>query len=139
MTLNVTKKAEDHFSAMTMRRDENGLSESITISQNVSGATDETYQVRNQDGTRVTIHGEEVIVTDRYEEYRYYLVRDLGGMRISPRERLHATPSGGTSGGQIDDACVQKDRALIEGAFKLYERAREEPDRFRESSPFEEV
>ena len=129
----------DTFSVKTMRREAGGVAETITALENVSGAPDETYQVRGQDGTSVTIHGDEVIVANREEDLRYYrLAKGTGDLRFSYQERLRMTPSDGPLGGRVDEECLQKDRALIEGALRMYERAKAEPEGFRPSDPFEE-
>jgi hypothetical protein len=137
--VDTTKKVDEGFPVQTMRREGKDFDEVLSARRDTSGLSDEIYhQVRKRDGTSVTIQGNKVIVADRYEEdVRVYdLGKGASGLRIFQELRLRATPSGGTHGGPIEDERVNDDRPLIEGAIKMYERARAEPAGFRPSDPF---
>jgi hypothetical protein len=134
-----TKTIDDPFPVTTLRREEGGVSETLTVSKNVSGTPDETYQVRQEDGTSVTIHGDEVVVADPQEEdIRYYrLGRGAGELRFVANARLHRTPSDGTLSSHVDQRLAERDRIIIQGALKLYADAKSSPEGFEEGDPFE--
>ena len=134
-----TKRVDDPFPVTTMRREAGGIAETLTVSNNVSGTPEETYQVRKEDGTSVTIHGDEVVVADPFEkDIRYYRRgRGAGELRFVANARVQQTPSDGTLSSHVDQPLAEKDRIIVQGALELYARAKSSPEGFRESDPFE--